>query len=419
MITQKINGVVNAKILDPNSGSISAPARIDFDGKRIDSITPHSQTSPASGLDGYYDAGGAIVMPGLVDSHVHITANTAGLSDLGHQSPSYNAATAFRAMEDSLLRGFTTLRDAGGADFGFYQAIQDDLVTAPHLYFAGKSISQTGGHADMRGPGTHTLDEHPCCPHMGVVCDGADEVRKAAREQLRTGAHHLKIMLSGGVASPTDRIDSTQFSDAEIIAAVEEASSANRYVLGHAYTAKSINRGLRLGVRSIEHGNFLDEESVDLFLKNDAFLVPTLITYYRLKEDGLANGLPASSLDKLDEVLEAGLSGLKLASDKGVNIAYGSDLLGDMRDWQNKEFEIRSRVQKPLDLIRSATVNAAKLLMAEGEIGEVAEGGYADLLIMNGNPLDDISLLVNPSTGINSVISKGSYVSRHSHAAGL
>ena len=137
-----------------------------------------------------------------------------------------------------------------------------------------------------------------------------------------------------------------------------------------------------------------------------------MITYYRLKEDGLANGLPASSLDKLDEVLEAGLSGLKLASDKGVNIAYGSDLLGDMRDWQNKEFEIRSRVQKPLDLIRSATVNAARLLMAEGDIGEVAEGYYADLLIMDGNPLEDISLLVNPSTGIKAVISKGNYVSR-------
>lgn len=173
---------------------------------------------------------------------------------------------------------------------------------------------------------------------MGVVCDGVSEVRRAARHQLRTGADHIKLMLSGGVASPTDRVDSTQFSDEEIRAAVEEAEAANRYALGHAYTARAINRGLKLGVRSIEHGNLLDEESVRLFREFDAFLVPTLVTYERLKAEGAAHGLPQESQDKVENVLHAGIEALRLADEGGVNIAYGSDLLGGMRGWQSHEF---------------------------------------------------------------------------------
>ena len=144
------------------------------------------------------------------------------------------------------------------------------------------------------------VNKHLCCPNIGIVCDGADAVRKAARENLRTGADHVKIMLSGGVASPTDRVDSTQFSDDEIRAAVEEAEAANRYVLGHAYTAKSVNRGLELGVRSIEHGNLIDRRSVELLLEKNAFLVPTLVTYERLKQDGAEFGLPEASQNKIE-----------------------------------------------------------------------------------------------------------------------
>ena len=214
-------------------------------------------------------------------------------------------------------------------------------------------------------------------------------------------------MLSGGVASPTDRVDSTQFSDDEIRAAVEEAEAANRYALGHAYTAKAINRGLRLGVRSIEHGNLLDEESVRLFREHNAFLVPTLVTYERLQADGAANGLPQESQQKVENVLYAGLDALQLADRGGVDIAYGSDLLGGMRGWQSYEFAIRAKVQDAPSVLRSATSTAAKLLQKQGELGTIAEGAHADLLLMGANPLEDITTLSAPEQTIDHVFSRG------------
>ena len=159
-----------------------------------------------------------------------------------------------------LRRGFTTVRDVGGADYGLAQAIEEGYLEGPRLIFGGKALSQTGGHGDVRGPGRQAYDPCSCCSGLGVICDGVDAVRKAAREEIRRGASHLKLMLSGGVASPTDRVDSVQFSREEIRAAVEEAEAANLYVAGHAYTSRAINRGLECGVRSIEHGNLMDDQ---------------------------------------------------------------------------------------------------------------------------------------------------------------
>lgn len=398
--------ITNVRILDPETESVSEPTTLRISNDRIASIGGEASAEAERVLD----AGGRIAAPGLIDCHVHVLANTADLSRLGDESPSYLALTAVSSMQEMLRRGFTSLRDAGGADFGLARAAEEGLFTAPRLFYGGKAISQTGGHADMRAPGSSVMDQHQCCPHMGVVCDGVPEVRRATRHQLRTGAHHIKLMLSGGVASPTDRVDSTQFSDDEIRAAVEEAEAANRYALGHAYTARAINRGLRLGVRSIEHGNLLDGESVQLFLEHDAFLVPTLVTYERLNIDGAANGLPQESQEKVESVLHAGLNALRLAEEGGVNIAYGSDLLGDMRNWQSHEFSIRSRVQSPGSVLRSATTTAAKLLQAEGDLGVLTEGAYADLLLLDANPLEDITVLSNPETSISHVFSRGGLV---------
>lgn len=394
-----ITELINARILDPQTESVSEPKSIRIENGTITEISygNYSRTSDDTVYrSNAVDADGAIAVPGLIDCHVHVLANTADLARLSDESPAYLTATAIRTMQGALQRGFTTLRDAGGADYGLARAAREQLFALPRLFFGGKALSQTGGHADMRGPGTSVIDSHQCCPHIGSVCDGVDEVRKAARMQLRTGADHIKIMLSGGVASPTDRIDSTQFSDDEIIAAVEEAEAANRYVLGHAYTARAINRGLKLGVRSIEHGNLLDEESVKLFNEHDAYLVPTLVTYERLKAEGISHGLPQSSANKVDAVLYAGLEALKAADQGGVNIAYGSDLLGDMWKWQSKEFEIRAQVQTAGAVLRSATNIAAKLLKQEGKLGTISVGAHADLLLMNANPLDDVSVLAKP-----------------------
>lgn len=401
-LASSVTSIINARVLDVEAGKLSEPTTVVLNGQRISHVGDAD-----SGNGQNIDAEGRIVSPGLIDAHVHVLASTANLANLGQQSPYYLGAQAARLMGDMLERGFTSVRDAGGADFGLAAAANENLFPAPRLFFGGKALSQTGGHADMRGPGTQVIDEHLCCPNIGIVCDGADAVRKAARENLRTGADHVKIMLSGGVASPTDRVDSTQFSDEEIRAAVEEATAASRYVLGHAYTARSVNRGLRLGVRSIEHGNLIDHDSIDLLLENDAYLVPTLVTYERLKEDGAHFGLPKASQDKVDDVLYAGLDALKLATESGVNIVYGSDLLGGMQPHQSEEFSIRAQVQNPQEVLRSATTTAAKLLKKESELGIVAPGAYADLLVLNTNPLDDIRSLSDPKESIFAVVKDG------------
>jgi len=247
---------------------------------------------------------------------------------------------------------------------------------------------------------------------LGTVCDGVDELRRAAREQIRGGAHHLKLMLSGGVASPTDRVDSTQFSLEEISAAVEEAEAANLYVAGHAYTSRAINRGLEAGVRSIEHGNLMDESSIPLFQQTGAFYVPTLVTYSSLAAHGREFGLPESSYRKVFDVLDAGLRALELAQRSGLPIVYGTDLLGDMHEDQLTEFTLRREVQSPVEIIRSATLVAARLLRLEGQVGMIRPGAFADLLVLDGNPLEDISVLTQPEQRLRLIMSRGR-VMRH------
>jgi imidazolonepropionase-like amidohydrolase len=251
------------------------------------------------------------------------------------------------------------------------------------------------------------LDPHPCAPALTVIADGVTEVRRAAREQLRRGAHHVKVMLSGGVASPTDRIDSTQYSMEELRAVVEEARAANRYVTGHAYTAAAVNRGLEAGVGCIEHGNLMDDTSVALFKRTGAFYVPTLATYAALAAEGLDQGMPAAQHAKVYEVLDAGLGALELAHRAGLPIVYGTDLLGGMHRRQLTEFTIRSEVQPAADILRSATTVAARLVGLEGQVGVVAPGAVADLLVVDGNPLEDLRVLTDPAHHLRLVMTAG------------
>jgi imidazolonepropionase-like amidohydrolase len=356
------------------------------------------------------EAGGATVVPGLVDAHVHVTAATADLSALPTWPATYVAAHSGQIMRGMLERGFTTVRDAGGADWGLARAQVEGLICGPRLLFCGKALSQTGGHGDGRAPGQSAAEDGACCAGLGRVADGVDAVRVAARDELRKGADHLKVMASGGVASPTDRIDSTQYSDAELRAIVEEADAANRPVAAHAYIARAIIKALRAGVRSIEHGNLLDDECISLLVENQAYLVPTLVTYWALQQEGMEHGLPRSSWEKVEAVLGAGLSALDRASRSGVRIAYGSDLLGGMHRHQAYEFRLRAQVQSAEEVLRSATTTAADLLGLAGEIGVVAPGAHADLLIIDGDPLADIGVLAEPDKNLRTVVQAGRVV---------
>ncbi|MCK2239121.1 MULTISPECIES: amidohydrolase family protein [unclassified Crossiella] len=376
-------------VLDVRSGDYSEASLRCVDGR----IAEIGRGLTASAEARVVDLAGAVVLPGLIDAHVHVTAATAALGELPTWPPSYVAAHAARIMGSMLRRGFTTVRDAAGADYGLADAQAEGLIVGPRLAFCGKALSQTGGHGDLRGRGASASDDHPCCAGLGQVADGVDAVRVAARNELRKGAHHIKVMASGGVASPTDRIDSTQYSMEELRAVVEEAEAANRYVAAHAYTARAVNRALEAGVRSIEHGNLIDERSVELFLAHDAYLVPTLVTYWALKQEGEAHGLPADSHRKVDEVLEGGLRALERAARSGVKLVYGSDLLGGMHRYQSHEFLLRGEVQQPIDVIRAATVTAAELLGLAGEIGEVRVGAQADLVVLERDPLVEVGVL--------------------------
>ena len=356
------------------------------------------------------DGTGLFAVPGLIDCHVHVTSASVSPDEQADWYPSYVTAHAARNMRDMLDRGFTTVRDVAGADAGLAAALAEGLLDGPRLVYGGKALSQTGGHGDARPGGRDVYDPHYFVPVMNRVCDGVPDVRRAVRDEVRRGASHIKLFASGGCASPTDRLDSVQFSDEELRAIVGEAANAGLYCAAHAYTAEAVNRALRAGVRTIEHGNMLDEVSVGLFTSRDAFYVPTLIAYTALVEDGPANGLSEFSLAKSRMVYDAGLRALELADRGGVQIAYGSDLLGPLQRRQSEEFRIRARVQKPADVLRGATTVAARLLRMEGRVGTLSPGAHGDLILTRHNPLDDVTPLADPAAEIAAVIKAGAIV---------
>jgi imidazolonepropionase-like amidohydrolase len=383
----------NAVVLDVADGSLAGEMTIVTEGSRI----LHCDRERVGLRDARrIDVKGRTVMPGLCDAHVHVTACTADFKLLSQLSPSYVAAQALTIMNGMLMRGFTTVRDAGGADHGLARAIAEGLAPGPRLLFCEKAISQTGGHGDMRTPGEDASPEGSCCAGLGVVCDGVDEVRRACRDAIRKGATHIKLMASGGVSSPTDRITSTQLAHDELRAAVEEAEAAEIYCMAHAYTPKAMQRALNAGVRSIEHGNFLDEATAAALANRQAFLVPTLSTYDALSREGRDGGLPEASVAKLNNVFAAGLRSLEIAKTAGVTVVFGTDLLGAMHRHQLSEFTIRSQVLSPLELVQSATSCAARLFGLEHDIGSIAPERRADMIVVDGNPAEEISVLCDP-----------------------
>jgi len=396
----------NASILDPDAEHLVADQSVLIEDDRIVDVGGRGDVGTTE-ADRVVDVRGGVLMPGLIDCHVHVSAVTADLAQQSEWSPFYVAVRAVEVMRGMLERGFTTVRDVGGGDFGLARAVDEGVFDGPRLIFGGRALSQTGGHGDGRSRGRTAQEPGYAYQSMSVVCDGVAEVRHAVREEIKRGAHHIKLMLSGGVASPTDRVDSTQFSLEEIRAAVEEAEAANIYVTGHAYTARAINRGLECGVRCIEHGNLMDSSSPPLFLKHAAFYVPTLVTYSALADQGRESGLPAASYAKVFDVLDAGLHALEMADRAGVPIAYGTDLLGAMHAWQSREFKIRSEVQTPGAIIRAATSTAARLLRMEGQIGTLAAGAFADVLVLDGNPLEDVNVLAEPDLHVRMLVKSG------------
>jgi imidazolonepropionase-like amidohydrolase len=395
--------LLNANVLDVESGAIIGERTVHITDGLIEEISANGGENAERSID----LKGLTLMPGLCDGHVHVTAATANFPLLMSWSPAYVTARAGDILHGMLMRGFTTVRDAGGADHGLVQAVEEGYLTGPRILFAGKALSQTGGHGDMRSPGQNTFESCFCCAGLGRICDGIAEVRRAARDEIRKGATQIKIMGSGGVSSPTDRIDSTQFSVEELLAIVEEVEAANLYAMAHAYTARAIERLLQCGVRTIEHGNLLEASTCEAFLKHGAFLVPTLATYHAIAREGVQAGMPEAMQRSVFEVLDAGTRALELAYAAGVPLVYGTDLLGDMHKYQLSEMALRAEVASNADVIRSATCNAARAFKRDGEFGVIKVGARADLIAVAGNPLDDLQVLQSPDTHLKLIMKQG------------
>jgi len=355
----------------------------------------------------HIDVRGGFLMPGLIDAHFHAYGLGLDVTKFDHMPMSLLAHHGARMLEGALMRGFTTVRDAAGADYGLAQAVTLGLIRGPRVFFAGKSLSQTGGHGDLR---TAERLELCSCGYSGalsVVVDGEDEVRKAAREELRQGAHQIKLHLSGGVLSPSDPIWMPQFSDGEIRAAVEEAATRRTYVMAHAHTADAARRCVSLGVRSIEHGTLIDPETARVIARSSAYVVPTLVVIDRALKFGKDAGMSAVSLGKLSEIASHSREALDHCVRAGVRIGFGTDLLGALHAYQNLEFTIRREFAPAIDVLRSATSLNAALVCREGELGVVAERARADLIVLDGNPLKDISVLERSAETLRLIMKDG------------
>ena len=365
------------------------------------------QASAARVVDGR----GGVLMPGLIDCHIHVTLSELNIRKLGDIPVTLMTALAAKNLRETLMRGFTTIRDCAGADRGLADAVEQGLFLGPRIFVSGMALTQTGGHGDFR---PQTESSQVCCgaSALGIqsrIADGVSAVRTAARDELRKGADQVKVMVSGGVASPTDPIDNTQYSAEELRAIVEEAKAWNTYVAAHSYTSRSTVLAVKSGIRTIEHGNLIDRETADLMSEHGAYLVPTLATYYITDKFGRELGLPEVSIQKLQNVKDAGIRAVEHCRDAGTRIGFGSDLLGDLREHQSLSFRLQAEAQTAHEVLASATQVNAEILNRPGALGVIAPGAIADILVVDGNPLDDLGLLEEQGRHLRAIMKDGSF----------
>ena len=393
------------RVLDTRRGVLRDGLDVRVRGDRIAEI---GAGLSASGDTQVIALDGRTLMPGLIDCHVHVVAESLDLWSNMIAPSSLAALRSARVMTEALSRGFTTLRDLGGADIGLVQAVEDGLFPGPRLVICGKGLTTTGGHADLR----KRTDDRPGLfsdrlGSMGLIADGVDDVRAACRTMIKEGARFIKVMANGGVSSPNDPIHSIQYSRDEIAAMVEEAENAGLYVAAHVYTDKAIRRCVELGVHSLEHCNLIEPETARMAAEAGCIAVPTLVAYDALAIEGTALGLGAAEFEKIETVRQGGLRSLEIMSKAGLPMAFGSDLLGPLRKYHCMEFELLAKVLPPAEIIRSATLIGARLCRLEGEVGEIVAGACADLIVVDGDPLSDISRLGDDGAHMPLVMARG------------
>lgn len=362
------------------------------------------------------DLGGRTLMPGLIDAHVHAFGSDVVPQRIESLGEAYRTAHAVRMLGHALACGFTTVRDVGGGNYSLYRALADGLVAGPRYLYSGKILSMTGGHGDLRQLedrprySAACACDSPLANTFAVLADGVDACLRAAREELRQGAHCLKIMGSGGVVSPTDPIWMNQYREDEIRAIVGECTERRSYVASHCHPASAVRRNVEFGVRSIEHGTLIDDATARFVAERGAYVVPTLSICFALVEMGRQLGFPPQSQAKADAVAKQAIEGLDSMRRAGVKVCFGTDLIGSTYTQQCREFTLRAQVFTPLELLRQATSTAAEMMRMEGEIGCIAPGAHADLLVVDGDPMRDISLLAADGRALRMVVRGGAVV---------
>jgi len=360
------------------------------------------------------DVAGKTLMPGLIDLHIHAYFSDLNAKVVDGRDAPYRTAYAIKKLGHALDCGFTSVRDIGGGDYPLAAAIEDKLIRAPRFFYAGKVLSMTGGHVDYRTPNESQHTHGYCsCGSMnwgGVVVDGVDECLKAAREELRRGAHCIKIVASGGVMSPTDPMWMNQFREDEIRAIVNECRERRTYVSAHCHPISAIRRSIEFGVRCVEHATLIDSETAAFAAERNAYIVPTMSVIFATMEEGERLGMTPDSMAKLKVAHDGALGGLDHMRTAGVKIGYGTDLLGATYGQQCREFDIRAQVFSPIEMLRQATSMGAEILMQEGKLGCVAAGALADLIVVDGDPLRDIGLLAASGRKLDLIMRAGELV---------
>lgn len=397
----------NATLFDGRSDEAIPGMNVLVVDGHIEAVTEQS-VSGAGVVE--YDVGGRTLMPGLIDAHVHVFAINLVAEHDRNIALTEMTARAVPRIRKMLDRGFTSVRDVAGGDVGIRNAIAQGYIPGPRLFVGGPALSQIGGHGDHRSITDERLDIDLNSSAFNFTCrivDGVENIRSVVRNELRKGADHIKVLASGGVGSPNDAIEVPQYSEEEIRTVVQEAAVRGKYVCAHAYESAAISHSIRAGVRTIEHGNLINRETAAMVAAANAFIVPTLVAYEVTALHGERLGLSPYVMQKLNMVNDAGIVMLGLCEEAGVQLGFGTDLMGDMEFAQLQELTIRARAQRPVDVLRSATSVNAEIVQQSGKLGVIAPGAIADILIVDGNPLKDISVLTEPEKNLRMIMKDG------------
>jgi len=387
----------NIAIFDGTSSYLKKGFNVVVSGDCIKEVTDR----PPNPDDGdIIDGEGCILMPGLIDAHIHAYASDVNLTRGMSEPPTLYSHFASSMLSRMLDRGFTSVRDTGGADYGLFLAIERGYFNAPRLFYCEKALSMTGGHADFRHHRHHnhnSFEDGLCCGcgsvnHLGIVVDGIPQVLRAVRENLRRGSSFIKFMGSGGISSPADSVSSIQFSDPEVRAIVEEVERHELYCTAHIHPDRALKRAINLGVHCIEHGTLIEPETARMAADRGTNIVPTLAIIAGLGSEGEKLGYPPESLKKLEEIKDKALTHLQFMKTAGVRLGFGTDLLGKLEYLQCTEFTLRSSIFSNFEILHQATAMNAEIIGQKDKLGVIKPGAYADILLVNGNPLDDLNL---------------------------